>query len=94
MIEVEEKIESRCGIECSLCEFKDTMNCKGCTNIDKPFHGKCAGKKCAEEKNLKCCGECKEFPCDLLNSYAYDPAHGDNGARIEKCKNWCKINKD
>lgn len=47
MIEVEEKIESRCGIECSLCEFKDTMNCKGCTNIDKPFHGKCAVKKCA-----------------------------------------------
>jgi len=53
MIEVEEKIESRCGIECSLCEFKDTMNCKGCTNIDKPFHGECAVKKCAEEKNLK-----------------------------------------
>lgn len=92
MIETEEKIEieSRCGIECSKCEFKDSMGCKGCVNIKNPFWGECAVKKCAEEKNLKCCGECKEFPCELLNSFAYDENQGDNGLRIEICKKWCK----
>lgn len=94
MIETEVKIESRCGIECSTCEFREKVNCKGCTNIDTPFHGVCDVKKCCEEKNLECCGECNDFPCDLLKSYAYDPEHGDNGTRIEVCKKWCKINKD
>lgn len=89
-VEVEEKIESRCGIECSSCEYKDKVNCKGCTNITKPFYGECAVKKCAQEKKLKCCGECKDFPCSLLMSYSYDKDQGDNGLRIENCKKWCK----
>lgn len=48
------------------------------------------GKKCAQEKKLKCCGECKKFPCYLLRSYSYDKNQGDAGARIENCKKWCK----
>ena len=84
------KIESRCGIECLKCEFRDTMGCKGCTNITIPFHGECAVKKCVEGKELVFCGECQKFPCELLKSYAYDKEHGDNGARIEKCCEWCK----
>lgn len=92
MIETEEKIEieSRCGIECSKCEYKEKMGCLGCANINDPFWGECAVKKCAEGKKLKCCGECKEFPCELLKSFAYDEQQGDSGLRIEICKKWCK----
>ena len=32
-----EKIESRCGIECTNCTFRLENTCKGCLNIDKPF---------------------------------------------------------
>ena len=85
------KCESRCGIECSKCEFQETMGCKGCMNIENPFHGECAVKKCVESKKIQFCGECKEFSCELLKSFAYDKEHGDNGARIEKCREWCKI---
>jgi len=42
-------------------------------------------KKCVEEKKLKCCGECKDFPCSLLKIYSCDKDYGDNGIRIESC---------
>ena len=85
------KIESRCGLECSKCEFKESVGCQGCVNIKKPFWGDaCPVKSCCEEKNLSCCGECKEFPCELLKSFAYDKEQGDNGARIVRCSEWCK----
>ena len=30
-------IESRCGLRCSDCNFRESMGCKGCVNMDKPF---------------------------------------------------------
>ena len=86
-------IESRCGINCSKCEYKETKGCKGCVNIDKPFWGEnCPVKSCCESKALLHCGECEAFPCALLNSFAYDKEQGDNGLRIEQCRKWnCQI---
>ena len=31
--------ESRCGLLCSQCSFRESMGCKGCVQIDKPFWG-------------------------------------------------------
>lgn len=82
-------IQSRCGILCKQCDYKDQMNCKGCTNIIKPFWGEsCPLKNCCESKNHNHCGECNEFPCDLLNQFSRDPQQGDGGKRIEQCKMW------
>ena len=92
MISVKEKskIESRCGIECSKCKFLKEEVCIGCTNITKPFWADaCPVKTCCENKQIECCGQCTEFPCDLLKSFAYDKEQGDNGLRIENCKKWC-----
>lgn len=83
-------IESRCGILCSQCTYKDEMNCKGCINIKKPFWGEsCPVKKCCEDKNNEHCGLCNNFPCELLNSFSYDKDQGDDGKRIEQCGKWC-----
>jgi len=81
-------IESRCGLICSSCEFSKIKNCSGCAKIQSPFWGKCSVKSCCESKALSHCGECSDFPCELLGSFAYDKEHGDNGARIEKCREW------
>lgn len=82
-------IESRCGILCGECAYREKMNCKGCSNIEKPFWGKdCSVKTCCESKKLAHCGECNEFPCDMLRQFAYDKEQGDNGKRIEQCKIW------
>ena len=82
-------VESRCGILCSKCRYREKMGCKGCTNIDKPFWGACSVKNCCEDKKLEHCGQCGEFPCNMLSQIAYDKEQGDNGRRIERCKEWC-----
>ncbi len=82
-------IESRCGIICGECGFREQMGCSGCTQIQKPFWGdSCLVKSCCEEKSHAHCGQCASFPCPLLNQFAYDEKQGDGGKRIEQCGKW------
>ena len=84
-------IESRCGIKCNSCEYKDQMGCAGCIHIKKPFWGEaCPIKDCVEQKQLTHCGECEAFPCELAKSFAYDEKQGDGGKRLETCRCWKK----
>lgn len=47
-------IESRCGIKCGSCAYKEQMGCAGCLHIQKPFWGEgCPVKSCVEEKKLQ-----------------------------------------
>jgi len=65
------------------------MNCAGCTNIDKPFWGdSCPVKSCCEGRKHEHCGQCPEFPCALLNEFAYDKEQGDDGLRTKTCRLW------
>ena len=82
-------IESRCGILCEECTYREQTGCTGCIHIQKPFWGNsCPVKSCCEERQYKHCGQCEEFPCDLLKQFAYDKEQGDNGKRIAQCKYW------
>lgn len=82
-------VESRCGIQCSQCKYKEKMNCHGCIAIDKPFWGNsCPVKSCCEGRKHDHCGQCLDFPCNLLTQFAYDKDEGDNGKRIETCRIW------
>ncbi len=82
-------VQSRCGIVCSECAYKEQVNCQGCIHISKPFWGDvCPVKSCCENKKLEHCGCCDTFPCELLHSFAYDKEQGDDGKRIEQCKMW------
>ncbi len=82
-------IESRCGILCNQCEYKEQVDCKGCINIAKPFWADvCPVKSCCENREHSNCVECSEFACEILNEFAYDEKQGDNGKRIEQCKLW------
>lgn len=83
------EIASRCGILCGECAYREQMNCAGCVHIEKPFWGEsCPVKSCCEEKGLEHCGLCEEFPCGLLNQFAYDEKQGDDGKRIAQCRRW------
>ena len=84
-------VESRCGILCGECEYREKMNCGGCIHIEKPFWGdSCPVKSCCESKGLEHCGNCGDFPCNLLNQFAFDKDQGDDGKRIEQCKKWAE----
>lgn len=81
--------ESRCGILCSRCQFRESTGCKGCAEMDRPFWGEsCPVKSCCEGKGHAHCGACEAFPCARLTAFAYDEKQGDNGARIEQCRKW------
>ena len=80
--------ESRCGVCCSQCERKETVNCQGCVAMDKPFWGgECAVKSCCESKALDHCGLCPDFPCTMLadmgKELGYDPK-----PRLAQLKKW------
>jgi len=83
-------VESRCGILCSECSYREPNNCPGCVNAGRIFWGECSVKKCCEAKKLSHCGKCADFPCEVIKEYSYDKEHGDNppGARIEMCRKW------
>ena len=82
-------IESRCGILCGQCGYRESTGCKGCVSMDKPFWGEsCPVKSCCEGKTYEHCGRCPDFPCRLLNQFAYDPRQGDDGLRIGQCRKW------
>ncbi len=80
--------ESRCGILCAGCPYRESMGCQGCANIETPFWGSCPIKACCEGKKHAHCGQCPTFPCQQLTAYAYDPEQGDNGLRLEQCRKW------
>ncbi|MBP3888916.1 MAG: DUF3795 domain-containing protein [Cellulosilyticum sp.] len=83
------KIESRCGILCSECGYREQVGCKGCVAMDKPFWGEsCPVKSCCEDKEQAHCGQCQNFACQVLHQMAYNENQGDNGKRIEQCKKW------
>ena len=42
-------VQSRCGLRCQECEYRESMNCRGCLQIEKPFWGEsCPVKSCCE----------------------------------------------
>jgi len=91
----QQTIKSRCGIVCDPQKCKEIfgVDCAGCPNIAAAPWGDCDVKKCCESKKHEHCGRCATFPCDTLNSYAYDAEHGDNGARVEQCRKWAENEK-
>ncbi len=80
--------QSRCGVCCNECERKEKVNCTGCINMKKPFWGgECGVKKCCEDKGLNHCGECSEFPCEMLSTMGV--AEGfDPEPKIQQCRKW------
>ena len=85
-------IDTRCGLCCKGCEYKESHSCGGCIETNgEPFHGKCHIAACCQVKGLLHCGECAVIPCAALYAYSYlDPEHGDKpqGARVEVCRRW------
>ena len=80
--------EARCGMRCSGCAYRERTGCAGCAAICDPFWGHCPVKGCCEGREHDHCGQCEDFVCKLLHSFAYDPEHGDNGLRLRNCRSW------
>ena len=86
--------ESRCGVRCNICERKEKVHCQGCLFMEKPFWGgECKVKSCCENKNLNHCGECLNFPCEMLSNMGKDQGY-DPQPKIEMCRQWAAERKN
>ena len=85
-------IESRCGLHCSSCTWKESHGCGGCIETQgHPFYGECHIAHCCQDKELTHCGECDSIPCNKLYAYSFlDKEHGDKppGERVATCRKW------
>ena len=85
-------VQSRCGLLCDGCPYRESHGCLGCIELrGKPFWGECPVAKCCQDRGLSHCGECADIPCELLREFSCDDSeHGDKpaGARIEVCRAW------
>lgn len=84
-------ITTYCGLDCGKCEYKEQCNCGCCVaSGGNPFwaagEAKCEIAECVKGRGIRFCGECGEFPCEVLKRYSFDKEQGDEGARIENCK--------
>ena len=88
-------IQSRCGLLCNDCSYKESHGCIGCIPLNgKPFWGECPVASCCQGKGFNHCGECPDIPCETLTDFSCgDSEHSDNpkGARIEVCKAWAAL---
>ena len=88
--------QSRCGLLCESCAFKEPYNCGGCIKtLGHPFHGECPIAVCAQEKGYIHCGQCPDMPCEKLYEYSCgDSEHCDKpkGARLEILRYWSAKN--
>ena len=46
-------VDSRCGLHCTGCEYKETCGCGGCIETNgHPFHGECPVAVCCQDKGI------------------------------------------
>lgn len=82
--------ESRCGVRCDLCARKEKVHCAGCPHMTVPFWGGvCGVKACCEGKGLHHCGECADFPCEMLSNMGKDQGF-DPQPKIDQCRAWAR----
>ncbi len=56
-------VQSRCGLLCSFCTYKESQSCGGCIETNgHPFHGECPVAMCCQGKEHNHCGECENLP--------------------------------
>lgn len=49
-------IDSRCGLHCTTCTYKEPCGCGGCIETNgHPFHGACPVAQCCQEKGFYHC---------------------------------------
>lgn len=71
--EIEVCMFAPCGMNCKVCykHLADKKSCAGCLRVDseKPAHCRiCKIKGCANDKGLKYCFECPDYPCKQIKN--------------------------
>lgn len=84
--------QSRCGLLCDTCAYRESHGCKGCIALmGSPFWGDCPVAHCCQDKGLDHCGRCGDVPCETLCDFSCkEGEHCDkpSGQRIRQVLAW------
>lgn len=68
-----------CGVDCSACSDFVNGKCPGCRQSEWTEENICLPVKCCREKQIACCGECMQFPCEVMKDF-YEESEGHRKA--------------
>ncbi len=89
-------IDSRCGLHCTTCTYKEPCGCGGCIETNgHPFHGACPVALCCQKKAfttaenvpscpVSCCGAIPATPSRAIRRTAHAWNNVVCGARKRK----------
>ena len=73
-----------CGVDCGACPDFSSGKCPGCRKSQWPPEDPCPPVGCCREKNISCCGDCRDFPCRMMaDFYAESDSHRAALARMK-----------
>jgi hypothetical protein len=62
--DIDEDAVGKCGFYCPSCPSFAAGSCSGCMNGNKD--GDCYTRDCVLGKGISFCGQCDDFPCDVI----------------------------
>lgn len=89
-------IDSRCGLHCTTCTYKEPCGCGGCIETNgHPFHGACPVAQCCQKKAfttaenvrncpVSCYGAIHAIPSRAIRRTAHAWNSAEYGARKRK----------
>ncbi len=65
-----------CGVDCTTCPDYLDGRCPDCRSSVWPDGDPCPPIACCQSKGIKVCGQCKDFPCGMMQDfYAESDSH-------------------
>ena len=64
-----------CGVNCAECPDFRSGQCPNCRKTDGLEAGACAPVACCRARGFGSCGECPDFPCELMKGF-YEESEG------------------
>ena len=75
-----------CGVNCAVCPDFLEQKCPGCRKTKWPEGDCCKPISCCKEKGIDYCGECEDFPCEMMKGF-----YKESKSHEEAYERMCKI---
>ena len=74
-----------CGVDCGVCGDYTAGTCPGCRKSVWPAKDPCPPVGCCGRREISCCGECGDFPCEMMRGfYEESESHRAAGERMRQ----------
>ena len=78
-----------CGVDCSVCSDYISEKCPGCRQTEWPEGDACPPVSCCGERAIRFCGECGQFPCEMMKDFYRESESHEKAYRL-----MCTYQKD